>query len=512
VLGLPILELIRVTKRFGPLLANDAIDLSIMPGEIHAIVGENGAGKSTLMKTLAGVHTPDEGRIRFKGNEVDISTPERAMKLGIGMVYQHFTLVPSLTIAENVVLSNPPRRAGIFLKRRADQEVTRLGTLYGLPVEPKRKVSECRVGIQQRVEILKALYRDPDVLILDEPTAVLTPQEADALLRNLQGLKKKGKTIVFITHKLKEVMAFADRITVIRGGRVEATVDPAATSVSELAAKMVGRSVFLDFERRTVPKRERVLELDRVTWHSNRAFYAAGGVSLTLRRGEILGVAGVEGNGQSELIEVVAGLRAPDSGRVTINGIEVSTSSPALMRQLGLAHIPEDRIHQGLALEATLSENLIMGAHNRAPMAKGIWIDSSSAKRFSEELIEKFDIRPRAAAARAQALSGGNMQKVIIAREFASDPSLIIAANPTRGVDIGAADFAYQRLLELREKAGVLLISSDLDEIMRLSDRIVVMFQGRIMAELSPESVTGEKLGLLMAGIDPARAVPAKGS
>ncbi|WP_445505143.1 ABC transporter ATP-binding protein [Microvirga sp. G4-2] len=502
----PILELSNVTKRFGALTANDQINLSIEAGEIHAIVGENGAGKSTLMKILSGIHMPDEGQIRLKGQEVRFTNSEAAMTSGIGMVHQHFSLIPSLSVAENIVLSHPPTQAGVFRKRQAERDVAELSERYGLPVNPRQRLAECRIGIQQRVEILKALYRNPDILILDEPTAVLTPQETDALIENLRRIRANGKTIIFITHKLKEVMALADRVTVMRAGRAEGTMSAAETSVSDLATKMVGRTIALDLNRLQANPGEAILELDSICCRGHYGGPMLDNVSLVLRRGEILGIAGVEGNGQSELVEVVAGLRTPGSGRVKLNGMDMTrVGDPARTRALRVGHIPEDRIEQGLAVDASLRENLIMGAHDRAPIAKGIWINTAAAESFARHLIDTFDIRPQSPDTKAGALSGGNMQKAIIARELSSGPDLIIASHPTRGVDVGAAEFVYEQLLSHRCKAGILLVSSDLDEVTRLSDRIIVMFQGRIMAELSPEVATGEMLGLLMAGIHPTQ-------
>jgi ABC-type uncharacterized transport system ATPase subunit len=501
----PLIELVGVTKRFGTFVANDSINLRVNVGEIHAIVGENGAGKSTLMKTLAGLQMPDEGRILLRGVEVSLRNPDMAMNQGIAMVHQHFSLVDSLTVAENIVISNPPRRAGLFLRHSAEKQVAELSETYGLAVNPRQRLGDCRVGVRQRVEILKALYRNPDVLILDEPTAVLTPQETQSLLAQLRHLKARGKTIIFITHKLKEVMALADRVTVMRAGRVTLGVDISETSPNHLATAMVGHEILAGQRAEAIPLGAELARLEAVgSDPDTEGGTRLDGVSLTLRQGEIVGIAGVEGNGQSELIEVIAGMRKPRSGRVRIKGVDVTAGmDPAAMRKQGVAHIPEDRIATGLAPTAPLLDNMIMGAHRTAPVGPGAWIDKGQARAHAARLVKAFDVRPGNLDATAGSLSGGNMQKAIFARELAGDPDIIIAAHPTRGVDIGAAEFIYEQLLSRRKKAGIILISSDLDEILRLSDRIVVMYQGRIMAEAPPHLLTPETLGLLMAGIKP---------
>ncbi|WP_210204431.1 ABC transporter ATP-binding protein [Devosia submarina] len=498
----PIIELIGVTKRFGSFVANDAIDLRINEGEIHAIVGENGAGKSTLMKTLAGLHVPEEGRVLLRGQDVELRNPEIAMSKGIAMVHQHFSLIDALDVAENVVISDPPRRFGVLRRKVAVARVVELSRTYGLDVDPKRRVAECRVGVQQRVEILKALYRSPEVLILDEPTAVLTPQETQALIDNLRGLREKGKTIIFITHKLKEVMAVADRVTVMRAGSVVLNVPVAETNSSALANAMVGRSISVEARAKTGQLGAELARLEEVCRDGTSGSVGLDHVSLTLRRGEVVGIAGVEGNGQSELIEVITGMHMPAAGRVILQGEDVtSRASPLFMRQRGIAHIPEDRIATGLATTATLLDNLITGAHGVKPIARGPWIDQASARAHAQRLVREFDVRPGNIAADAGSLSGGNMQKAIIARELEGDPQIIVAAHPTRGVDIGAAEFVYSQLLARRERACVLLVSSDLDEILRLSDRILVMYRGAVIAESDADSLTTEQLGLLMAGI-----------
>jgi len=500
----PTIELIGVTKRFGSFVANDAIDLTIQPGEIHAIVGENGAGKSTLMKTLAGLHVPEEGRVLLHGEPVELKNPEIAMARGIAMVHQHFSLIDAMSVAENVVLSNPPRRFGLLQRRKAEEIVAELSKTYGLAVQPRQRVADCRVGVQQRVEILKALYRNPEVLILDEPTAVLTPQETLALIDNLRSLKSLGKTVIFITHKLKEVMAVADRVTVMRAGKIVLSVDIADTSPNQLAAAMVGRTLVVESRAEPVTPGRELARLEGVVCTPEGGGIGLDRVSFTLRQGEVVGIAGVEGNGQSELIEVITGMRVPHAGRILLKGQDVTaTASPKAMRAAGVGHIPEDRISTGLAPTASLLDNLITGAHARPPIRRGMWIDRAAARTHATRLVQAFDVRPGNIDADARSLSGGNMQKAIIARELDSDPQIIVAAHPTRGVDIGAAEFVYAQLLGRRDRAGVILVSSDLDEILRLSDRILVMYRGAIVAEAAPEALTAEQLGLLMAGITP---------
>lgn len=497
-----IIELTGVTKRFGSFVANDAIDLAIVEGEIHAIVGENGAGKSTLMKTLAGLHLPQEGRVLLRGSEIELRNPEIAMSNGIAMVHQHFSLIEALSVAENVVISNPPRRCGVLLRRRARDIVADLSKIYGLSVDPRQRVSDCRVGVQQRVEILKALYRNPDVLILDEPTAVLTPQETLSLMDNLRSLRERGKTIILITHKLREVMAVADRVSVMRAGRLVMNVPVSETNVAALATAMVGRAMQPESRAATADPGEDLVRLEAVVSDARDGGVPLDNVNLLLRRGEVVGIAGVEGNGQSELIEVITGLRRARSGRVLVRGHDVaSTATPASMRRHGVAHIPEDRIATGLATSEPLLDNLIMGAHRRPPVARGPWVNREAARSEAQRMVQRFDVRPGDIGAAAGSLSGGNMQKAIVARELDGEPVIIVAAHPTRGVDIGAAAFIYDQLLERRDRAGIILVSSDLDEILQLSDRLVVMYRGAVVAEATPEDLTAEDLGLLMAGI-----------
>jgi simple sugar transport system ATP-binding protein len=448
--------------------------------------------------------------VLLRGKDVELRNPEIAMSSGIAMVHQHFSLIDALSIAENVVISDPPRRFGVLLRKAAEARVAELSRTYGLEVDPRKRVADCRVGVQQRVEILKALYRSPEVLILDEPTAVLTPQETQALIENLRGLRAKGKTIIFITHKLKEVMAVADRVTVMRAGKAVLNVPVAETDPSALAAAMVGRPVSVEARLKAAAAGAELARLDGVCRDATRGSVGLDHVSMTLRRGEVVGVAGVEGNGQSELIEVITGMHAPRAGRVTIKGSDVTAgTSPKVMRDLGVAHIPEDRIATGLATTASLLDNLIAGAHRSEPVGRGAWIDQPNARAHAQRLVREFDVRPGNIAADAGSLSGGNMQKAIIARELEGNPEIIVAAHPTRGVDIGAAEFVYSQLLSRRDRACVLLISSDLDEILRLSDRIVVMYRGAVIAEADPDELTTEQLGLLMAGI---RAEPAAAS
>jgi simple sugar transport system ATP-binding protein len=497
-----------VTKRFGPVLANDAVDLDVAQGEIHAIVGENGAGKTTLMRILAGIHQPDVGEIRLRGQLIQLTNTRLAREHGIGMVHQHFSLVPSLTVAENVLLTALPSTGGLFRKVRAEALVRGLGREYGLEVDPRMRVEECSVGLRQRVEILKALYGGTEILILDEPTAVLTPQETEKLLATLRGFRDKGKTILFITHKLKEVMSGADRVTVMRGGQAMPARPVSHTTVPELADAMVGRTVRLGLDKPVRRPGATVLALDHVWLQGDRGDWALRGVSLEVRVGEVVGIAGVEGNGQSELAEVVTGLRRVQRGGVRIEGTDVTHRlSPATARTKGVAHIPEDRLRRGIASAATVRDNLIMGHHREPPIARRGWLDHAAIDAFARRLVESNDIRPGNIAAAAESLSGGNIQKAVIARELSGRPSLIVAAQPTRGVDIGASEFICAQLLAHLDRAGILLISSDLDEILRTADRVLVMFKGQIIGGGDSRKFSVNDLGLLMAGIDPSSHV-----
>lgn len=498
----PILRMKGVTKAFPGIIANDHIDLEIYKGEIHALVGENGAGKSTLMSILYGLYQPDEGEIYIRGEKTDISTPSVAINSGIGMVFQHFMLVPPLTVAENVILGVEPRK-GIFVNRnKATKDVENISQQYGLKVDVNAKIETLSVGMQQRVEIIKTLYKGAEILILDEPTAVLTPQEVKELFATLRSLVAQGKTIIFITHKLKEVMELSNRITVLRNGKVVGNVMTSETNEAKLAKMMVGREVLLRVEKTEAKIGENVLKVDNVQCKNSRNLPALKGVSFEVKRGEILGIAGVEGNGQSELLEVLTGLRKATSGKVSINNEDITNATPKKIKEKKVAHISEDRHKRGLVLDYTVEENLIMGYHDEKPFAKGGVLNFKSIEEHSNDLIPKFDIRTPSKEVLAKSLSGGNQQKIVVAREFYLDPDLLIASQPTRGVDVGAIEFIHRQIIELRDRQkAVLLISAELQEIMSLSDRIAVMYEGEIVDIVDAKTATEAELGLMMAGI-----------
>ena len=502
------LELQGITKRFGSLVANDHIDLSIVPGTIHALLGENGAGKTTLMNILYGLTQPDEGTILAGGKPLTIHSPRDAIAAGIGMVHQHFMLVPVFTVAENVTLGDEETRPlGLLDRRRMRQKVRDLSERYGLRVEPDALTGDLPVGVQQRVEILKALVRDARVLILDEPTAVLTPGETEDLFRIMRELRESGRAIVFISHKLKEVQAIAGTITVLRRGRVVGERPP-STSEEELAALMVGRSVQLQVTK-TIAKPGRVMldvrdlvvpgghEGPEGTAHTA----AVNGLSFQVRAGEILGVAGVQGNGQTELCEALMGLLPVTSGSVHLNDHDITSASPASRLRAGVGYIPEDRQQDGLVAPFPVSENLILDTYNRPPFASGPALDLGAIRTTAEQRVKEFDIRTQSISAPAGTLSGGNQQKVILAREVGRDVRLLLASQPTRGLDVGSIEFVHRRLIEERDKGvAVMLVSSELDEIYALSDRIAIMYEGRFTG-FRPPDVPVEELGLLMAGI-----------
>lgn len=499
----PIVSMKGITKQFPGVLANNNIDFEVNPGEIHALVGENGAGKSTLMSILYGLYQPDRGEIFLRGKRVAIKEPATAIKLGLGMVFQHFMLVPPLTVAENVVLGTEPRRGWFFDLPRAVRQVEEISKTYGLKVDPLARVENISVGIQQRVEIIKTLYRGAEILILDEPTAVLTPQEVEELFKILRLLKEQGKTIIFITHKLKEIMTITDRITVLRNGESAGTVMTRETSQQELARMMVGRDVLLRVKKKTAQPGEVTLRVDNLTASNNRNLPALNGVSFQIRTGEIFGIAGVEGNGQSELVEVLTGLRPSTGGSVELRGQSITNLSPRSIRETGIAHIPEDRHKRGLVLNFDLAENLVFGVHYRKPFTRS-WgiLNWPQIKDTAAKLLKQYDVRTPGHHLLARSLSGGNQQKLIVARELEQQPSLLIASQPTRGVDIGAIEFIHNRLLEERGNGkAVLLVSAELQEIMTLADTIGVMYEGKLMAVLPASEASEEKLGLLMAGV-----------
>lgn len=497
-----ILELRGITKAFPGVLANDHINLTLQEGEIHALLGENGAGKTTLMNILYGLYTPEEGRIFVRGQEMRIHSPGDAISAGIGMVHQHFMLVPVFTVAENVMLGVEPTRYRFFLNReKAAERVRQISEQYGLKVDPYAYVQDLPVGVQQRVEIIKVLYREADILILDEPTAVLTPQEVEELFVIMRSLAAQGKSIIFITHKLKEVMAIADRITVLRDGRVVGTTTPAKTSLAELASMMVGREVILTVEKKPQHLGEIVLEVRGLKVLDDRKNLAVKGVSFQVHAGEILGIAGVQGNGQSELVEALTGLRPILEGEVKILNDHTTRASPRLILEKGVAHVPEDRQRDGLVLAHPLLDNLVLNTYYLPPFAQGIVTQERAIIAAAEERVERFDIRTPSIFVPTSTLSGGNQQKVIVAREFSRRVKLVIASQPTRGLDVGSTEYIHQRIVEKREEgAAVLLVSPELDEILALSDRIAVMYEGEIVGILPAEKASREELGLLMTG------------
>ena len=497
-------EMHNISKQFPLVLANDDVTFTVQSGEIHALVGENGAGKSTLMNILYGLLRPESGTITVNGKAARFAGPGDAIASGIGMVHQHFMLIPPLTVAENVVLGHEPSKRGFVDRARANQTVKALSDQYGLKVDPTAKVETLSVGIEQRIEIIKVLYRGAEILILDEPTAVLTPQEVDELFEILRSLKDQGKTIIFITHKLQEVMAVADTVTVMRRGKVVGTVPTAETTRQEIATMMVGRQVLFRVERTQAEPGEVVLMVKDLNALDNKNLPALRDISFSVREGEILGIAGVEGNGQTELVEVLTGLRKAQSGQVELNGQVITNYSPRLVRESGTGHIPEDRQRRGLVLDFNVAQNMVLGIHYRKPFVRHLGLDVINfgpIREKAQRLLQEFDIRPPDHENLAGNLSGGNQQKVIVAREFDQNPKLLIAAQPTRGIDVGSIEFIHQRLLQARDNGkAVLLISADLEEILSISDNIAVMYEGQIVGTLEPAEATEERLGLMMTG------------
>jgi len=496
-----VLEMRGITKRFPSVIANDHVDLDVRRAEVHALLGENGAGKSTLMNILYGLYKPDEGEIRVLGKPVVFGSAKDAIRAGIGMVHQHFMLIPVMTVAENIVLGNEPTREGILLDERgAEERVRELSRQFGLAVEPTSLVGDITVGQQQRVEILKALYRGADILILDEPTAVLTPQEARELFEIIQSLREDGKSIIFISHKLNEVLAIADRITVLRRGKTIETVPREGATEESLARAMVGRDVLLRVDKPPAKPGDVLLRVEDLHVVDERGIERVRGVSFDVRAGEIVGIAGVDGNGQSELIDAIAGLRRHSEGTIELAGRRYDGASARDMLDAGLGHIPEDRQRRGLVLEFTIAENVVLHDYSREPDSKWGWLFPNRFVQKARSLIREFDVRGGGPLARAGTLSGGNQQKVIAAREIARDPKVLIAAQPTRGLDVGAIEFLHRRLVEEREEGrAILLVSLELDEILALSDRILVLYEGQLVGEHTG-AVSEEEIGLEMLG------------
>ena len=504
----PVLRLVGVSKRFPGVLANDKVDFDLAPGEIHALLGENGAGKTTLMNVVYGLYAQDEGQISINGEEVEIHDPNDALARGIGMVHQHFMLVPVMTVVENLMLGNETTR-GLRLGSLSDldekqvaEDVKQLGEVHGLAINPDALVQDLSVGAQQRVEIVKALYRGADVLILDEPTAVLTPQEAEELFRVMRSLIDEGKSIIFITHKLKEVLEIADRITVLRNGKVVGITTPSETTEAELAAMMVGREVILQVEKGPAHPGDPVLKVEDVKVKDLREQMVVNGVSFEVRGGEILGIAGVQGNGQAQMVEAITGLAHVESGHVTVDGKETTNLKPRKVTEAGIAHVPADRHKHGLVLVYPIDENLILQTYYLTPFSRRTFIQPKAVRENAEKLVKEYDVRTPSISTLAGSLSGGNQQKVIVARELSRDIRLLIANQPTRGLDVGSIEYIHNRIIEKRDEGvGVLLISSELDEILGLSDRIAVMYAGEILTVMPANEATKERLGLLMAGV-----------
>ncbi|MCB9011533.1 MAG: ABC transporter ATP-binding protein [Actinobacteria bacterium] len=495
-----VLELTGITKRYPGVVASDNVRFDLRRGEVHALLGENGAGKSTLMNVLYGLTQPDEGEIRVRGQLVDIHSPNDAIALGIGMVHQHFMLIPVMTVAENIVLSVEPTAGMLYDRATASARVRAISERFGLAVDPDARVEDITVGMQQRVEILKALYRGADILILDEPTAVLTPHEAQELVEILRRLTAQGTSVIFITHKLNEVLDIADRVTVLRRGKYIATEPAEGNTEQSLAEFMVGREVGLVAEKAPITPGDPMLEVTDLVVQDDRDLVVVEGVSFTVRAGEIVAIAGVDGNGQAELIDAITGLRKPTSGSIRVKGREIAGGTPKGALRAGVGHIPTDRHKRGLILDFSLAENFGVHDFDAPPVSRFGWLSPSVLTNAAGPLIKEFDVRGGGPLTKASSLSGGNQQKVIIAREISRDPDVLVASQPTRGLDVGAIEYVHQRLIEERdEHRAILLVSLELDEVLSLADRILVIFEGRIVGEHTPD-ITKEALGLEMLG------------
>ena len=497
----PAIELRGITKRFPGVVANDGVTFSVLPGEIHALVGENGAGKSTLMKILYGMQAPDEGEIRINGTPMRFRSPKDAIAAGIGMVHQHFMLADNLTILENIILGSEPRKGPMIDAPAARRRLDELGTRYGMQVDPDQLVEDLEVGERQRVEILKVLYRGAKILILDEPTAVLVPHEVDELFRNLKELQAEGQTIVFISHKLDEVLANADRITVLRGGKTITTVDAGDVDADSLAELMVGSELPRPETTESTVTDDVELEVDHLTVRLADGRAVLDDITLQVHRGEVVGIAGVLGNGQTELVEAIIGLHAPAEGRISLGGNDITRDSARRRRGAGIGYIPEDRHRQGLLLPSPLWENTMLGHQGSPPFSKRGWTSPSAARARTREIISDYNVRAPNTEVAAYALSGGNQQKLIVGREMSSEPRVLIAAHPTRGVDVGAQAAVWDQLREARRSGlAVLLVSADLEELIGLSDTLYVILRGALVAKLDPATVTPKELGAYMTG------------
>ena len=496
-----VIEMREITKVFGEFVANDKINLELRKGEIHALLGENGAGKSTLMNMLAGLLEPTSGEIVVNGQVVELDSPSKAASLGIGMVHQHFMLVEAFTVAENIILGNELTKNGVLDIARATREINELSERYGLAVDPSAKVADISVGAQQRVEILKTLYRGADILIFDEPTAVLTPSEIDELMAIMKNLVKEGKSIILITHKLDEIRAVSDRVTVIRRGKSIETVEIAGATNADLAEMMVGRSVSFKTEKQEAQPKEVVLSIKDLVVNENRGVPAVKNLSLDVRAGEIVGIAGIDGNGQSELIQAITGLRKIESGSVELKGQSIVGLHPRQITEMSVGHVPEDRHRDGLVLDMMISENIALQTYYKEPLSKKGILNYSNIINYAKKLMQEFDVRAASEIVPASALSGGNQQKAIIAREVDRNPDLLIVSQPTRGLDVGAIEYIHKRLIQERDNGkAVLVVSFELDEILNVSDRIAVIHDGKIQGIVTPETTNKQELGVLMAG------------
>ena len=496
-----VIEMREITKIFGEFVANDKINLQLRKGEIHALLGENGAGKSTLMNMLAGLLEPTSGEIVVNGQVVKLDSPSKAASLGIGMVHQHFMLVEAFTVAENIILGSELTKNGVLDIARATKEIMDLSERYGLAVDPSAKVADISVGAQQRVEILKTLYRGADILIFDEPTAVLTPSEIDELMAIMKNLVQEGKSIILITHKLDEIRAVSDRVTVIRRGKSIETVEIVGATNADLAEMMVGRSVSFKTEKQAAQPKEVVLSIKDLVVNENRGVPAVKNLSLDVRAGEIVGIAGIDGNGQSELIQAITGLRKIESGSIELKGRSILGLHPRQITEMSVGHVPEDRHRDGLVLDMMISENIALQTYYKEPLSKNGILNYGNIISHAKKLMQEFDVRAASEIVPASALSGGNQQKAIIAREINRDPDLLIVSQPTRGLDVGAIEYIHKRLIEARDNGkAVLVVSFELDEILNVSDRIAVIHDGKIQGIVTPETTNKQELGVLMAG------------